>query len=158
MTTNHIDQLAEWWENAEKDATINKGDLVIEDRRDREGGFDIWPVHDATHPLARSDRRILSRAPKPKPAWHDAIAVIANADGDTCVWVRAIEDDGIWFDGEGEASVTTDDLRDVTPLIEAKVTVAAVRAVDALLARYGMPTSEATATAVTRAALGLETE
>ena len=120
MTINHIDQLKEWWENAEKAMRARPGDTIIEDRRDREGGFDIRPV--VVEEIIGKRTRILARAPK--PAWHDAVAVTATAtdelgDEITAVWVR--EGDELWRSDEG-GMVLRDDLRDVTPLFEAKVT------------------------------------
>jgi len=64
--------------------------------------------------------RILSRAPKPKPAWHDAVAVIAHTDYcERQVWER--ESDGTYSGSAGDVAGDRD-LRDVTPLVEAKVT------------------------------------
>ena len=125
MTINHIDQLAQWYADAEqvtKTNLPNKGDTLIYPRRtsgyiiESDGGG--W-----TPELVRSTGetvRILARAPKPKPAWHDADYVIARADGKSRrVWgnnrlMKRWEDGVSWSHAE--------DLRDVTPLIEAKVT------------------------------------
>ena len=119
MTINHIDQLTQWWDEAEE-GVIEKGDTVI-NRSDGE-----TTVYVATERARRhhTNARILARAPKPKPAWHDAIAVTATATDDlgdeiTAVWVR--EGDELWRSDEG-GMVLRDDLRDVTPLFEAKVT------------------------------------
>ena len=119
MTINHLDQLAQWWDEAEE-GVIEKGDTVI-NRSDGETTVYVATVRARRqHPSAR----ILSRAPKPKPAWHDAVAVTATATDDlgdeiTAVWVR--EGDELWRSDEG-GMVLREDLRDVTPLIEAKVT------------------------------------
>ena len=122
MTTNHVDQLAKWWENAEE-GIPSAGDTVIFDERHRGLGFHVTQAT-KDHPRGYDNARILARAPKPKPAWHDAIAVTATATDDlgdeiTAVWVR--EGDELWRSDEG-GMVLRDDLRDVTPLIEAKVT------------------------------------
>ena len=122
MTTNHVDQLAQWWENAEE-GIPSAGDTVIFDERHRGLGFHVTQAT-KDHPRGYDNARILARAPKPKPAWHDAIAVTATATDDlgdeiTAVWVR--EGDELWRSDEG-GMVLREDLRDATPLIEAKVT------------------------------------
>ena len=125
MTTNYIDQLAEWWENAEQGAP-SKGDAIIRrtERLLSNGYAYEVGTEDYTDAKHLDNVRILARAPKPKPAWHDAVAVTATAtdelgDEITAVWVR--EGDELWRSDEG-GMVLRDDLRDVTPLIEAKVT------------------------------------
>ena len=115
MTSNHIDQLDKWWDEAEE-GVIEKGDTVI-NRSDGE-----TTVYIATKRAGRQypAARILARAPKPKPAWHDADYVIAHTDGKSRhVWAnnRFMKR---WEDGVSWSHA--DDLRDVTPLIEAKVT------------------------------------
>ena len=122
MTTNHIDQLTEWWSEAEH-APFREGDVLIARFDDRPMPFEVYPAGCDSDAPAETVR-VLSRAPKPKPAWHDAIAVTATATDDlgdeiTAVWVR--EGDELWRSDEG-GMVLRDDLRDVTPLIEAKVT------------------------------------
>ena len=119
--TDHIDQLKEWWENAE-DAPANPGDRIIERHvceRDEDTYYTIGVHREGMRGLiGKSGTRILSRAPK--PAWHDAVAVIAHTDFcERQVWERA--PDGTY---SGSAGDVADDyeLRDVTPLIEAKVT------------------------------------
>ncbi len=127
MTTDHIDQLAQWYADAEqvtKTTLPNKGDTLIYPRRtsgyiiESDGGG--W-----TPELVRSTGetvRILARAPKPKPAWHDAVAVIAHTDDGHIrqVWER--DGDTVYWCGTEGYLVRTEKLRDVTPLIEAKVT------------------------------------
>ena len=152
--TGHIDQLTEWWENAEE-GVIEKGDTVI-NRSDS-----VTTVYVATvrtshrHPNAR----ILSRAPEPKPAWHDAVAVIATApmtDGDnlTGLWFPEGRH-GYWESPEGYV-LAEDLLHDVTPLIEAKVTDEAIDRVldviDSVCTGYQVGAGEA----IVSAALGLE--
>ena len=68
-------------------------------------------------------------APKPKPAWHDAVAVIATFRDErgmvTGVWVPE-GPPGYWEGPEGDV-VAASVLENVTPLIEAKVTDEMVR-------------------------------
>ena len=140
----HIDQLAEWWENAEE---VESGTVA------REGDHIITRKHSSPHypdavtyvarllgkgeeyAIAAPYTRILHRAPKPKPAWHDAVAVIASTDRtERQVWER--EGDGTY---SGSAGDTADDfeLRNVTPLIEAKVTDEMIdRILDVIAARF----------------------
>lgn len=123
--TAHIDQLAEWYESAERITKTNlpgDGDFIIYPHRGgigyiierSEGGWTSEIV------LPDEDCRILARAPKPKPAWHDAVAVIAHTgEGHVRqVWER--DGDG-WYGTDGYR-VDAEALKDVTPLIEAKVT------------------------------------
>ena len=116
MTINHIGQLAQWWDEAEE-GVIEKGDTVI-NRSDGE-----TTVYVATERARRhhTNARILARAPKPKPAWHDAVAVMADTPGrpERRVFIRDVEQ-GWWSDAD--SSYETDELAHVTPLIEAKVT------------------------------------
>ena len=120
MNAKHIDQLAQWWENAET-GTPNPRDLLIvnlgADEYLIEHAGDYWGEGEEYE-----DTRILARAPKPKPAWHDAVAVIAHTDDGHIrqVWERDGDTD-YWCGTEGYL-VRTEKLRDVTPLIEAKVT------------------------------------
>lgn len=120
--STHIDTLAEWWDEAAP-GIPKMGDTYIEDERHRGSSFRI--VEAATdHKYGFENIRILHRAPAPKPAWHDAVAVIASASGmDSRVWERAKTFTGrtFWRGTRGE-EVTSDDLRDVAPLIEQKVT------------------------------------
>ena len=119
MTTNHIDQLNKWYEEAEKGA-VQKGDTVIAQVAD--GQYNVFTAFDSV--TQEYDKlRILARAPKPKPAWHDAVAVIATRNRDhgyvRGVWANV--GGGRWH-GVNGGIVNADDLTDVTPLIEAKVT------------------------------------
>ena len=116
MTINHIDQLTQWWDEAEE-GVIEKGDTVI-NRSDGETTVYVATVRaHRQHPNAR----ILARAPKPKPAWHDAVAVMAVTPGrpERRVFIR--DDEPGWW-GDADSSYETDELAHVTPLIEAKVT------------------------------------
>ena len=125
MLTTHIDTLTEWWESAE-DGIGKAGDVVIE--RDDSPNFETASY--AVFTLGRDEhenltyRRILHRAPIPKPAWHDAPAVTATYRDDygtvTGVWTPS-GNHGYWIGPEDDV-VTHDSLEAVTPLIEAKVT------------------------------------
>ena len=156
MTSNHIDQLDKWWDEAEE-GVIEKGDTVI-NRSDGE-----TTVYIATKRAGRQypAARILARAPK--PAWHDAVAVTATAtdelgDEITAVWVR--EGDELWRSDEG-GMVLRDDLRDVTPLFEAKVTDEMrdrVRDYYRIEHQVELPRDDVWLNELLTAALGLETE
>ena len=122
MTINHIDQLTQWWESAEKGAP-SKGDAIIRrtERLLSNGYAYEVGTEDYTDAKHLDNVRILARAPKPKPAWHDAVAVKASMEKPPAfrdVWVN---DDGEWRNVDGDL-IDPSDLRDVTPLIEAKVT------------------------------------
>ena len=128
MTTNHIDQLAQWYADAERITSANlpcAGDALIFPYN--AGGYAVEAEEDGWTPddvVPGESVRILARAPKPKPAWHDAVAVMAgcsNAPEDHREpFIRSEATPGVWI-GEGGYGYA-DDLRDVTPLIEAKVT------------------------------------
>ena len=163
MLTTHIDTLREWFDNAE-DGDIYEGDTFIR-HLPEVGRFVVGVAEEVLG--AHPDYRILARAPKPKPAWHDAVAVTATATDDlgdeiTAVWVR--EGDELWRSDEG-GMVLRDDLRDVTPLIEAKVTgamtvaaISAYRGIDrSALSEFTRDEVEDMRRALA-AALGLETE
>src|SRR5699024_12316683 len=111
----------------------------------------------ADHQTPRARR--LARAPKPTPAWHDAVAVIATFRDErgmvtgVCVPERQ---PGYWEGPEGDV-VAADLLEDVTPRIEARVT-------DETLARGKAAFTDdhdsfdARIRAVTAGALGLDPE
>ena len=155
----HIDTLAQWYADAERIADTNLpriGDTLIfpynADGYAIEVGEDDWTPDDV---VPGEPVRILARAPKPKPAWHDAVAVIASTDRtERQVWER--EGDGTY---SGSAGDTADDfeLRNVTPLIEAKVTDEMIdRILDVIAARFdNYPAGIGEELAL--AALGLET-
>ena len=153
MTTNHIDQLAQWWENAEE-GPVGKGDLVI--KRHPDGRYTI---REAEKGWETTNYRILSRAPKPKPAWHDAVAVIATFRDEhgmvTGVWVPEGQP-GYWEGPEGDV-VASDLLEDVTPMIEARVTDETLARVEAAFTD-DHDSFDARIRAVTAAALGLDPE
>lgn len=124
MTTDHIDQLAQWYADAEqvtKTNLPNVGDVLIFPNSNS-GGYTIEPNTGEWAPNIvghHETARILARAPKPKPAWHSAKAIIASTDYcERQVW----EWDFLGWNGTAGDTANTEDLRDVTPLIEAKVT------------------------------------
>ena len=126
MTTNHIDQLAQWYADAERITDTNPpriGDTLI--FLYNAGGYaieveeDDWtPADVATEEVGR----ILSRAPKPKPAWHDAVAVIAHTARFSERRPFALTHTEDVLDPYNTEWITRDDLLDPAPLIEAKVT------------------------------------
>ena len=120
---DHIDQIAQWYADAEQITETNlprSGDTLIFPYN--AGGYALEVEEDNWTPddiVSGDGARILSRAPKPKPAWHDAKAVIASTDYcERQVWER----DSLGWYGTAGDTANTEDLRDVTPLIEAKVT------------------------------------
>ena len=165
MTTNHIDQLAQWYADAEQITKANlprAGDTLILPYN--AGGYGIEVEEDGWTPddvVPGEPVRILARAPK--PAWHDAVAVTATAtdelgDEITAVWVR--EGDELWRSDEG-GMVLREDLRDVTPLIEAKVTDEMrdrVRDYYRIEHQVELPRDDVWLNELLTAALGLETE
>ena len=152
---NHIDQLTEWWENAEvptSDTLPKDGDRII--IRYNSEWYEIATADgDADEHDLSSYTRILARASKPKPAWHDAVAVIAQTAGrdDRRAFIR--DDDGWWEDAD--CSYEADELAYVTPLIEAKVTEEMVERYWAAMRNPGSNYDEAVRHALA-AALGIE--
>ena len=162
MTTNHIDQLAQWYADAEQITKANLprvGDTLILPYN--AGGYGVEVEGDGWTPddvVPGEPVRILSRAPKPKPAWHDAVAVIAHTDDGHIrqVWERDGDTD-YWCGTEGHL-VRAEKLHDVTPMLEAKVTdemVERARNAPSFDGRLS-PTSRLVREMLT-AALGLET-
>ena len=159
MTTNHIDQLAEWWENAEE-GVIEKGDTVI-NRSDSETTIYVATVRARRQ---HANARILARAPKRKPAWHDAVAVIAHTARFSERRPFALTHTEDVLDPYNTEWITRDDLLDPVPLVEAKVTDEARDRVWDELVHHGLidphkhrPSDSWTADVV-HVALGLETE
>ena len=120
-----IDQLAQWYADAERITVTNLpriGDTLIFPYN--AGGYAIEVEEDEWTPnivMPGEVARILHRAPKPKPAWHGARAVVAHtAIQDRRVFVNAL--DGDWLDADTGSTVPAYTLRDPAPLIEAKVT------------------------------------
>ena len=163
MTTNHIDQLAQWYADAEQITKANlprAGDTLILPYN--AGGYGVEVEEDGWTPddVVRGEpTRVLSRAPKPKPAWHDARAIIAhtgeNPRPSVWTWHKSMER---WDDEGGCHWAYTEDLRDVTPLIEAKVADEMVKRARAQSMKWEFGgISENAARAILTAALGLET-
>ena len=130
MTTNHIDQLAEWWESADVEGIVRAGDTIIKKGR---AGYDIYTAwshedgedvtmwkYEQDPPVA--DYRILARAPEPKPAWHDAVAVLAHTARFSERRPFALTHTEDVLDPYNTEWITRDNLIDPVPLIEAKVT------------------------------------
>ena len=143
ILNTHIDQLAQWYAKAEQITSANlpcAGDTLIFPYN--AGGYAIEVEEDGWTPddlVPGEPVRILARAPKPKPAWHDAPAVTATYRDDygavTGVWTPS-GNHGYWIGPEDDV-VTHDSLEDVTPLIEAKVTDEMIdRILDVLAARF----------------------
>lgn len=159
MTMNYIDQLREWWDTAEQ-GVARVEDVVIERCDDAPPGYIVFTsIRDEARDYP--DLRILSRA---KPAWHDAVAVRARWEDphtseseplhgvDTFVNVG----DGYWIGGYDKPRPTAE-LRDVTPLIEARVTDGMVEtAQDVLAQRTGQTLSRHAILLALHAALGLD--
>ena len=123
--TDHMGQIAEWYEQAEritKTNLPNDGDTIIYPGSVK-GSYIVEPNTEGWEPqIVYEDEecRILARAPK--PAWHDAPAVIASTDYcERQVWQRDTTHENRWYGTAGDGAVASD-LRDATPLVEAKVT------------------------------------
>ena len=126
----HIDTIAQWYASAERITNTNlpcAGDTLIfpynADGYAIEAEEDDWTPDDV---VPGEPVRILARAPKPEPAWHDAVAVLANhrdyPDEERTVWTRELDPEQYdWADANGQF-VAPHHLVNVTPLIEAKVT------------------------------------
>ena len=153
MTTNHIDQLAEWYAQAES-GPVNVGDTVIY----RHAGQ--WIVDVSTVPYDNPDNRdirILARAPKRKPAWHDAVAVIAHTARFSERRPFALTHTEDVLDPYNTEWITRDDLLDPVPLIEAKVTDEMVERLEGhFLDTANMALPAGLAHRMLHAALGLE--
>ena len=121
--TAHIDTLKEWWENAEE-GVINEGDrLIFRDGEDYD--FRTAAREDAGTGAEKGHGHgwaILARAPIPKPAWHDAVAVIAHTARFSERRPFALTHTADVLDPYNTEWITRDDLIDPVPLIEAKVT------------------------------------
>lgn len=157
MTTNHIDQLKEWWDEATP-GIPKTGDTYIEDERHRGSSFRIVEAA-ADHKYGFDNIRILARAPKPKPAWHDALAVMARCsnapEGHREPFIRSEATHDVWIAEAGYGR--TENLRDATPMIEARVTDETLARVEAAFTD-DHDSFDARIRAVTAAALGLDPE
>lgn len=152
--TKHIDTLAEWWENAET-GRFREGDSLIFKYGDE---YTVQPAYEDGEISRPDEERILHRAPAPKPAWHDAVAVIArcsNAPEDHREpFIRSDATPDVWI---GEAGYGyTEDLRDVTPLIEQKATDEMVDRLRDAVSDHSGKVSRDDIRAWVRAALGLD--
>lgn len=118
MTKNLMAELAERWKTAET-GIARKGDTVIEKVSDEHYNTYIAFEDDDQE---YDEFRIVERAPQPKPAWCDAVAVWASSRNQyvetRTVWKRKQRG---WISTEGDVS-TEDELIDPIPLIEARVT------------------------------------
>ena len=156
----HIDTLGEWFENAEQ-GFVREGDTVIHRDLDDPGEYLVY-VAGASYRTQHDHIRILARAPKPKPAWHDAVAVLANhrdyPDEERTVWTRELDPEQYdWADANGQF-VAPHHLVNVTPLIEAKVTDEMVDLAWSASKKWEFGgVSKPAARAMLTAALGLET-
>lgn len=154
--SERIDKLAQDFARGEQGA-YGKGDTVTQRMG---GGYLVYTAAKPGHTDMES--RILERAPKPKPAWHDAVAVIAtyddHVDQETFRGVWTPDGDGIWQHEDGVVA-GADALTDVTPLIEAKVTDEMVTRAHVEMLRLGLGDySCGVLASIITAALGLETE
>ena len=163
MTTNHVDQLAQWYAKAEQITSANlpcAGDALIfpynADGYAIEAEEDGWTPDDL---VPGEPVRILARAPKPKPAWHDAVAVIAHTARFSERRPFALTHTEDVLDPYNTEWITRDDLLDPAPLIEAKVTDEMVERLEGhFLNTANMALPEGLARRMLTAALGLETE
>lgn len=155
----HVEMLKEWWENADQVAPM-RGDLVIENVSDEDGqDYRVrnWPG-DRREKL--SYVRVLE--PKPRPAWHNAAYVLAYAPNDITDYgegrpVYYRNADGTFSDYEDRGRWNPDELRDVTPLIEAKVTDEMVTRAQVEMMRLGLGDySDKTLASIIAASLGIE--
>lgn len=153
MTINHIDQLAQWWEAAEE-GDARPGDTIITP------GSTHYLIETAPdYPLDRANQpyRILARAPKPKPAWHDAVAVIAHTARFSERRPFTLTHTEDVLDPYNTEWITRDDLLNPVPLIEAKVTDEMVERLEGhFLNTANMALPEGLARRMLHAALGLE--
>ena len=154
----HIEMLKKWWENAEDSDVFYPGDTWIKRHKASTGGW-VYDVGRVTAERRYYDCRVLSRAPKPKPAWHNAPAVIAtgdSGDGDlfTGIWIPHGSPER-WECADVGIILGPERLYDVTPLIEAKVTDEMVERGRDIGVKGKMPDPELVRRILT-AALGVE--
>ena len=155
--TAHIDTLKEWWENAEV-GDPKDGDVIIEWAGDGHA-VRTFLEDERDNLYAACTYRILARAPKPKPAWHDAVAVIAHTARFSERRPFALTHTEDVLDPYNTEWITRDDLLDPAPLIEAKVTDEMVERLEGhFLNTANMALPEGLARRMLTAALGLETE
>ena len=159
MNINYIDQLTQWWDEAEipnANTLPRDGDRIIV--RYNSEWYEIATADGyADESEIGSNTRILARTPKPKPAWHDAVAVIAEVHAFDLPRVFVKGDDGIWNDALTGRGYSPDALSHVTPLIEAKVTDEMVdRARDYMSINTGQTHTHNAIRGVITTALGLD--
>ena len=169
ILNTYTDTIAEWYADAEKVTKTNlpnKGDVLIYPRYGGDG-YSIETNPDEWTPNIVGNHetvRILARAPKPKPAWHDAPAVVAHTDDDDIrrPFIPVLDHDtgetrtGYWADFRRDYVAHA--LIDPVPLIEAKVTDEMVaRALDAADRHEAVVINTAIIREALTAALGLET-
>jgi hypothetical protein len=123
-TPDYQATLAGWWENADPNGPVGADDQLI--IRDADGDYAIEKAYVSYQKPAKGTR-ILSRAPKPRPAWHNAPAVIAHTEDDRArrVFIPADPNSSTadtWWDAPDSLIYGADDLIDPVPLIEARVT------------------------------------
>lgn len=117
--SKHIDTLEAWFDSGET-GKYKMGDTII---CKGNGGYSIMVANHSSTIDPDEDSRILHRAPKPKPAWHDAVAVIAHKEGDYGFTAREVYVSGV--DNKWESAhyyARTSELIAPVPLIEQKVT------------------------------------
>ena len=161
MTSNHIDQLAQWYADAEQITKTNLprvGDTLILPYN--AGGYGVEVEGDGWTPddvVPGEPVRILARAPKSHHPFPAILATYRDENGMVSgVW-RPEGKPRYWEGPEGDV-VHEDSLEDVTPLIEAKVTDAMVKRARAQSMKWEFGgISENAARAILTAALGLET-
>lgn len=156
--SKHIDTLEVWFDSGET-GKYKMGDTII---CKGNGGYSIMVANHSSTMDPDEDSRILHRAPKPKPAWHDAVAVIAKGQAEWDHREAFTRSDDYpetrWVCNQG-VTFKSEDLFDVTPLIEQKVT-------DEMVERYrdeemkwrleGAPSHPSVARHLLAAALGLD--
>lgn len=161
----HIDTLTEWWESADVEGIVRAGDTIIKKGR---AGYDIYTAwshedgedvtmwkYEQDPPVA--DYRILSRAPKPKPAWHDAVAVVIARIERREVYAK-IPGRETWKNTATGHEISTHMIEhyDPVPLIEARVTDEMVGRVGDMLGAYYGAAGDKIILDVLHAALGLD--
>lgn len=117
--TDYIDQLAEWWENAEESDDFYPGDTWIKRRQAQTGGY-VYDVGRVTSKKRYYEARVLARAPIPSAPYPAILATYHDENGMVSgVWTY--DHPGYWEGPEGDI-IAEEALEDVIPLIPAKVT------------------------------------
>lgn len=127
--STHMDTLTAWFDNGET-GTFTPGDVIISKNDDE---YVIATIsHSGTINPGEPDR-ILHRAPKPEPAWHNAVAVIAGYPESREAYTRT--ETGMWE--SANCLLYAHELIDPVPLIEATVTDGMVERIRELEDDYG---------------------